>query len=476
MKRKTVSLCVIARDEEATIGMAIKSVLALVDEVIVVDTGSRDNTRIIAEGYGARVVDVPWEDDFSAVRNTALNEATCDWVLFLDADEYLQPVRPVEFQRLLHDPGVAGYRLRMISANVAEVESEENRVRLFRNAAEVRYQYPINERIMPALAEWALARELHVMEADLAIMHEPSDNEGRARKRERNLRILRKAVGAYPDEPYFPYQLACEGLSSLDGEVLPVAGINGALNHLHVAWQKVSAFDSERRRNLPWVADLGAKIVSTLLALDRLDDARQVSDQLRAIFPNHPQALLQAVAVTCRTVESLDEQWAAVSAASLSAQARDDLNRILNGETDTGGSAVDSRVRDLYPLRYLGELALMEGRVSEAVGLFEKALSLDPEYSFGWMGMAECSRFAGDSKRALKLYLRTVTENADNHRAWIRGCDLMREMGFRDNADSWWRKVVENFPEHPQVASSREMADTDTSESLAGRPSPYATV
>jgi len=257
---------------------------------------------------------------------------------------------------------------------------------------------------------------------------------------------------------------------------LPVAGINGALNHLHTAWQKVTALDSERRCNLPWVADLGAKIVSTLLALDRLDDAREVSDQLRAIYPNHPQALLQAVAVTCRTVESLDEQWAAVSAASLYAQAREDLNRILNGETETGGSAVDSRVRDLYPLRYLGELALMEGRVSEAVGLFERALSLDPEYSFGWMGMAECSRFAGDSKRALKLYLRTVTENADNHRAWIRGGDLMREMGFRDNADSWWCKVVENFPEHPLVVPSRKMPDTDASESQAGRSRPYATV
>ena len=77
MKRKTVSLCLIARNEEATIGMAIKSVLALVDEVIVVDTGSDDNTRIIAEGYGARVLDVAWEDDFAAARNAALAEADC---------------------------------------------------------------------------------------------------------------------------------------------------------------------------------------------------------------------------------------------------------------------------------------------------------------------------------------------------------------------------------------------------------------
>ena len=74
MKRNTVSLCLIARDEEATIGMAIKSVLALVDEVIVVDTGSQDNTRIIAEGYGAKVFDVPWTDDFSAARNACLEQ------------------------------------------------------------------------------------------------------------------------------------------------------------------------------------------------------------------------------------------------------------------------------------------------------------------------------------------------------------------------------------------------------------------
>ncbi|MCB1183759.1 glycosyltransferase [bacterium] len=469
MKRKTVSLCVIARDEEATIGMAIKSVLALVDEVIVVDTGSRDNTRIIAEGYGARVVDVPWEDDFSAVRNTALSEASCDWVLVLDADEYLQPVRPVEFQRLLHDPAAAGYRLRMVSADVTDLEKRENRVRLFRNAPEVRYQYPINERIMPALAEWAVLNGLKILESDLAVTHEPRDDENRTRKRERNLRILRKAVVSFPEEPYFPYQLACEVLVMLDGEVLPVSGINGALANLHTAWQKARSFALERQRRLPWLADLGARIVSALLALDRVEDARTVVEQVRAVFPDHPQALLQSVAVTCRMLEANEEQWAAVSASGLVAGARSDLQRLLAGDTDSGGSAVDRRVRDLYPLRYLGELALMEGHVSDAVGLFEQALSLDPAYSAAWLGMAECSRFAGDRKRALKLYLRTITENANNHRAWIRGCDLMRETGFHDNADSWWRKVVDTFPEHPAVAAYYKMAET-------GQPAPYAHV
>ena len=88
-------------------------------------------------------------------------------------------------------------------------------------------------------------------------------------------------------------------------------------------------------------------------------------------------------------------------------------------------------------------------------GAFEQALGNDPSYSFAWLGMAECSRFAGDRKRALKLYLRTITESEQNHRAWMRGCDLMREMEFRDNAESWWRKVASLFPEHPAIARQR---------------------
>ncbi len=121
MKRRTVSLCLIARDEEGAIGLAIKSALALVDEVIVVDTGSRDNTRIIAEGYGARIVEFAWRDDFAAARNAALDEAFGDWVLILDADERLEPLRPVDFQRLLANETAAGYRVERVDARTDTV-------------------------------------------------------------------------------------------------------------------------------------------------------------------------------------------------------------------------------------------------------------------------------------------------------------------------------------------------------------------
>jgi tetratricopeptide (TPR) repeat protein len=169
----------------------------------------------------------------------------------------------------------------------------------------------------------------------------------------------------------------------------------------------------ESRRSLPWVADLAARIISALLAQDRVDEALAISGEAREVFPHHPLVLLQSVAVHCRLLEEDTEQWAGASAEGLVTRCREDLDDILAGRTRSYGSAVDSRVRDLYPLRYLGSLALLEGRVSEAVGLFERALDLDPSYSYAWLGMAEC----------------------------------------------WWRKVVDQFPEHPVVRRAR-LAET----------------
>ena len=451
MKRQTVSLCVIARNEEATIGMAIKSVLALVDEVVVVDLGSTDNTRIIAEGYGARVLDHVWSDDYSAARNAGLQEVTCDWVLTLEAHEFLQPVRPVEFQRLLHDPGVAGYRLQVGHQTDGGGRDEVLSLRLFRQVPQVRYRYPIFEQLEPALLDWARPQGLVLTTADLVVLSENDQVDRSARQREANLRILRKALEAHPAEPYFPYRLACENLHTQEDEVLPVAGLNRSLGYLSQAWRLVARFPAEQSRQLAWLPDLAVKAASGLCVLGRPQEARPLIEQVRGLFPEDGRVRLQAVATQLQLLaqSAVEDQPGVCNKQAASLEA--DLQALrLDGENLILAPS-EKRVYSLYPLRYLGELALLEGRVSLAVGHFEQALSRDPEYSFGWLGMAECSRFAGDRKRALKLYLRTVTESPWNHRAWLRGCDLMLEMDFKDNAASWWHRASDHFPEHPEV-------------------------
>ena len=105
----SISLCMIAKDEENNIGNAIDSVKGLVDEIIVVDTGSSDGTRKAASAKGAKVVDYRWNDDFSAARNEGLKHATKEWVMVLDCDEIIAKEDLPKIKELTETGSVDGY-------------------------------------------------------------------------------------------------------------------------------------------------------------------------------------------------------------------------------------------------------------------------------------------------------------------------------------------------------------------------------
>jgi hypothetical protein len=87
----TLALCMIVKNEEDNIRRALESVKPVVDEMIVVDTGSTDRTKDIAKEMGAKVYDFVWTDSFADARNFALSKATSKWILILDADEVISP-------------------------------------------------------------------------------------------------------------------------------------------------------------------------------------------------------------------------------------------------------------------------------------------------------------------------------------------------------------------------------------------------
>lgn len=96
----TISLCMIVRDEEDVLARCLESVVDLVDEIIVVDTGSRDTTKTIARRYTEGVYDFPWIDDFAAARNAAFEHAKSDYCLWLDADDILLEPDRAELRQL----------------------------------------------------------------------------------------------------------------------------------------------------------------------------------------------------------------------------------------------------------------------------------------------------------------------------------------------------------------------------------------
>ena len=83
----TLSLCMIVKDEETVLPRCLESVQGLFDEIVVIDTGSTDQTREIARAFGAEVFDFQWRDDFSVARNFSFSKATSDYLFWMDADD-----------------------------------------------------------------------------------------------------------------------------------------------------------------------------------------------------------------------------------------------------------------------------------------------------------------------------------------------------------------------------------------------------
>src|SRR5713101_5167076 len=113
--RQRVSFCVIVKNEETHLAACLDSVAGLVDEIVVVDTGSTDGTKAIAQSRGARVFDFPWVDSFAAARNESIRHATSEWIFWMDADEWIDEenrgtVRAL-FAGLTSEP--AGYNMQI---------------------------------------------------------------------------------------------------------------------------------------------------------------------------------------------------------------------------------------------------------------------------------------------------------------------------------------------------------------------------
>ena len=91
MKNFTISCCFIVKNEEENLGKILEAVDKFADEIVVVDTGSTDKTIEIAKNFTDKVFDFEWKDDFAAARNFSFSKASCDYIMWLDADDYIFP-------------------------------------------------------------------------------------------------------------------------------------------------------------------------------------------------------------------------------------------------------------------------------------------------------------------------------------------------------------------------------------------------
>jgi len=106
-----LSACIIVKNNEATLDNCLNSIKGLVDELIVVDTGSSDKTKEIAEKFGAKIYDFEWKDNFSEAKNYAISKASNPWILEIDADEVISKLDHLKIKELLQENKHLGYFL-----------------------------------------------------------------------------------------------------------------------------------------------------------------------------------------------------------------------------------------------------------------------------------------------------------------------------------------------------------------------------
>lgn len=203
----TLSLCLIVRDAEGPLAAALESAAPFVDDMVVVDTGSRDGSRQVATARGARVVEFPWCDDFSAARNYSLAHARGAWIFWMDADDVLPaasgqrlrdaidacPQRDTAFWVTVEEvvparPGRKGWVMR------------HAQVKLFPNHPAIRFQYHVHEQVTPALQRLGIP----VRHSGATVQHAHADRTaaGERARIERNLRLALLDLAERPDDPF----------------------------------------------------------------------------------------------------------------------------------------------------------------------------------------------------------------------------------------------------------------------------------
>jgi tetratricopeptide (TPR) repeat protein len=210
-KNPKLSICMIVKDEEKNLKRCLKSVRSIVNELIVVDTGSKDNSISVAKNFGAKVSRFTWCDDFSAARNEALKHATGDWIFQIDADEELLPNSIPFLRERMQD---AWSLLYMITIDNGPAHSERfyKSGRLFRNHPHILYSRPYHETIRPSVdnlitseSGWRIVYEPKIVIRHYGYEKSQIDNKG---KWNRELRILELYIKENPDDQSMAIRLA----------------------------------------------------------------------------------------------------------------------------------------------------------------------------------------------------------------------------------------------------------------------------
>lgn len=296
-KEPSLSLCMIVKNEEGRLAKCLMSAIPVVDEIVIVDTGSTDRTKEIAKTFGAKVYDFEWTDDFSEARNLSLAKATGNWILVLDADETISPLdydrltkivknnadQPMAYSITTRNYVKPTYVIGW-TCNDGQYADEEGgtgwypsaKVRLFTNDSRIRFENPVHEFVEPSLKR----NGIKIRESDIPVHHYGQlDMEKYIAKGDKYYRLGKKKL-----------EEKGEDLESIIELAVQAGGEFGKYEEAVDLWKRVLKIDP---RNIKAFVNMGG----ALLKLERYEAARTSSKMAMALNPDLKEAIV--IYTTC---------------------------------------------------------------------------------------------------------------------------------------------------------------------------------
>jgi hypothetical protein len=276
VRTPAISACLIVRNEALVLARCLASLAGIVDEIVVVDTGSTDATPEIAAGFGARICRHTWRDDFSAARNVGLDAASGDWILAIDADEYLAAGTRRHVRAVVDHTDAEGILItvRNLLAPGDLIQSAESHiVRLFRRRDDVRFAGIIHEEVTADITR----RGGRIVGSPIVIVHDGYASEitqGAGTRADRNLPLLLRAAADAPRDPYLQFHL---------GATYQHLGRHAdARRHLQQVWQL-----PHDGLNTEILAGAAVRLAQLALGDRRDESVVRYAGRALALEPNH---------------------------------------------------------------------------------------------------------------------------------------------------------------------------------------------
>ncbi|MGG0739523.1 glycosyltransferase [Niallia taxi] len=344
-----VSLCMIVKNEETVLDRCLASIAHIVDEVIIVDTGSTDKTKEIAGKYTSKIYDFEWINDFSAARNYAAEQATGDWILVLDADEYIDEESYKEFiEGLIEDNGIYdkyGVQILNFTGLYGENLIQNFHDRIYKNNGKISYYRAIHEQLHSIDSS-----PVNSSIARLLIYHSGYLNKTVAEKgkSERNKELIDKEMKETKNAfDYF----------NLGNEYFSLAEYDEALKAYSTAYSLKSAY------NLSWVSSTVIQIIACLLQLKKYNDALNVINDSIELYPGSYE-MVALKGEVCFLRGQFDD-------------AKFHFNQIIEHPTEYNHTILRPDLKELLPNRRLGEIYFYEKNYEKAIYHYVSVLNIN---------------------------------------------------------------------------------------------------